>query len=266
MNHEGLYVGIVTRAKNTGLARPEACMHGDAYAWLVECGWNEWLAMRTSMAAGGTEPKAEQALCIRLPRWAFGSGATGPGAVNLCHTLKVVRNAVEEEVRTGRIMFLLAEFPHSFTYSVENRLWLDRVLGELEGLPLVIGFWSTEWYTSRLIEGFKQRNVALCLYDAPRVPGLPPAVEVLTADRVYARFLGRNGTAWERGQFGHVLDYRYTKKELASIVPRLLMWRRRAEAVGMVFANGRWATESAALMSALLSAQIEAQLPKGGGP
>lgn len=262
MNHEGLYVGIVSRAKNTEFVRSKACMHGDIYAWLTECGWNEWLAMRSSMTTYGTE----SAFCIRLPRWVSGAGTTDLGAVNVRRRFKVIRNAVEEKVRTGRIMFLLAEFPHSFTYSVENRLWLDRVLGELEALPLVIGFWSTEWYTSRLIEGFKQRNVALCLYDIPRVPGLPPAVEVLTANRVYARFLGRNGAAWEQGLFGHVLDYRYTKKELASIVPRLLMWRRQAEAVGIVFANGHWATESAALMSTLLAAQVEAELPKEGGP
>ncbi|HCX96206.1 MAG TPA: hypothetical protein DHU26_04325 [Spirochaetaceae bacterium] len=258
MNDEGLYVGIVTRAKNTGVARPEA--------WLAECGWDEWHAGRGKREETLNSAGAAQALCVRLPRWVRGFGAAKPGTTDLRQTLKAVRNAVEADVRAGRVMFLLAEFPHSFTYSVGNRLWLDRVLGELEGLPLVVGFWSAEWYTSRLIEGLKQRNVALCLYDAPRLPGLPPAVEVLTADRVYARFLSRNGAAWKNGQFGHVLDYRYTKKELANIVPRLLMWRRKAEAVGMVFANGRWAAESAALMNRLLSAHVEAQLPKGGGP
>ena len=258
MNDEGLYVGVV--------ARPEGRRREHAHAWLAECGWDGWFAMRSRMTAGGTGPSAEQTLCVRLPRWVRGAGATEPGVTNLRHTLKAVRNAVEAEVRTGRIMFLLAEFPHSFSYSVANRLWLDRVLGELEGLPLVVGFWSAEWYTSRLIEGLKQRNVALCFYDTPRLPGLPPAVEVLTADRVYVRFLGRNAAAWESGKFGHVFDYRYTKKELATIVPRLLMWKREADAVGMVFANGRWAAESAALMDRLLSVHVEIELPEGGGP
>lgn len=258
MSDEGLYVGIVRRTNTTPAVHPER--------WLVECSWNEWLSDWGMRREASNNAATMQALCVRLPRWVREGDSSKPGTADIRRSLKSLRNTLETEVRTGRVVFLLAEFPHSFAYNVENRLWLDRVLGELEGLPLVVGFWSDEWYTSRLIEGLKQRNTALCLYDAPRMPGLPPAVEVLTADRVYARFLGRNEIAWKSGHFGHVFDYRYTKKELAAIVPRLSMWRREAEMVGAVFANGCWAAESAALMVRLLSVHVGIELPQGGGP
>jgi len=258
MSDEGLYVGMGRHTNNTPAVHPAR--------WLVEFGWDEWLSDRSRRRETPNNATTTQASCVRLPRWVRRGSAAKPGTADLRRSLKALRNTVEAEVRTGCVVFLLAEFPHSFAYTVENRLWLDRVLGELEGLPLVVGFWSDEWYTSRLIEGLKQRNAALCLYDAPRVPGLPPAVEVLTADRVYARFLGRNEMAWKSGQFRHVFDYRYTKKELATVVPRLSMWRREAEVVAVVFANGRWAAESAALMDRLLSVHVGIELPEGGGP
>ena len=153
---------------------------------------------------------------------------------------------------------MLASFPSSFEYSVAHRLWLDRVLGELEGFPLVAGFWSSGWYTSRLVDGLKQRNVALCLYDAPHAEGVPPAVEVLTADRVYLRLLGRNVEAWAARRFGHVFDYRYTERDIAELLPRVTVWTREANTVGLVFANGRWAGESAALLAGRIALVADA--------
>jgi len=210
--------------------------------------------------------------------WNSGANDTSRGASlrAVRASLHSVRASLEPGVQSGQIAFVLAVFPFSFEYNVAHRLWLDRVLGELEGLPLVAGFWSSSWYTSRLIDGLKQRNVALCLYDAPQgdsslgdsscgeespreVPRgehMPPAIEVLTADRVYIKLLGRKGNkvsdrAWSEPRCGHAFGYRYTERELAELVPRIMVWTREAKSVGMVFANGRWARESAALLATL---------------
>jgi len=85
---------------------------------------------------------------------------------------------------------------------------------------------------------------------------MPPAIEVLTADRVYIKLLGRKGNkvsdrAWSEPRCGHAFGYRYTERELAELVPRIMVWTREAKSVGMVFANGRWARESAALLATL---------------
>ena len=85
---------------------------------------------------------------------------------------------------------------------------------------------------------------------------MPPVIEVLTADRVYIKLLGRKSnkvsdSALSEPQGGHAFEYRYTERELVELVPRIMVWTREAKSVGMVFANGRWARESAALLAAL---------------
>ena len=86
---------------------------------------------------------------------------------------------------------------------------------------------------------------------------MPPVIEVLTADRVYIKLLGRKGNkvsdrAWSEPRCGHAFEYRYTERELAELVPRIMVWTREAKSVGMVFANGRLARESAALLAAIV--------------
>lgn len=223
MGDELFYVGAAGRAAE--IPEPDR---------LTEVGWGCW---RAGSGPGGR-------LALRLPRW-----VGRPERIAEAPSLRGLRAALEPGVKSGQIAFVLASFPSSFEYSVAHRLWLDRVLGALEGFPLVAGFWSPGWYTSRLIDGLKQRNVALCLYDAPHAEGVPPAVEVLTADRVYLRLLGRNSEAWDTRRFAHAFDYRYTEREIAELLPRAAVWAREAGTVGLVFANGRWAGESAALLA-----------------
>jgi|GEM_PF-911461 len=271
MGDELLCVGAVDRAAD--IPGPNR---------LTEVGWECWRA--------GCAPAGR--LAVRLPRWVgrperlveapavfaprsasnFSRGMSrrpwSAGSSSRGGSLRELRASLEPGVKNGQVAFVLASFPSSFAYSVAHRLWLDRVLGELEGFPLVAGFWSSGWYTSRLIDGLKQRDVALCLYDAPHAEGLPPSVEVLTAGRVYLRLLGRNREAWDARRFGHAFDYRYTEREIVELLPRVEVWMREANTVGLVFANGRWAGESAALLaghSEFLAAAPDTARPLAAG-
>jgi uncharacterized protein YecE (DUF72 family) len=252
MSDEVLYVGAVHASVVSNDTDADAVVSGAIPTPIAEIGWARW---RTGQAPRGC-------LCVRLPRWvvvperAFSSSEmfgkryrSGTARATPLNTaLRAVRDSLEPEVRAGHIPFVLAEFPFSFEYSIGHRLWLDRILGELEGFPLVVGFWSPEWYTSRLIDGLKQRDAALCLYDMPHADGVPPAVEVLTADRVYFKLLGRNSAVWEDHKFAHIFEYRYTDKEFDEILTRLGLWTREVKTVAVVFANGQQAAKSAAML------------------
>ncbi len=255
MGDELLYVGAVNRAAD--IPEPNR---------LTEVGWGSWrtgcvpagrLALRLPRWVGRPERMAEACdfSTVDVPRRVV-SRRTVPDTP-LSASLRALRASLEPGVKSGQVAFVLASFPSSFKYSVAHRLWLDRVLGALEGFPLVAGFWSSGWYTSRLIDGLKQRNVALCLYDAPHAEGVPPAVEVLTAERVYLKLLGRNDMAWEARRFAHVFDYRYTEREIAELLSRMTVWAHEASTVGLVFANGRWAGESAALLAGRIALMAE---------
>lgn len=193
---------------------------------------------------------------MRLPHWM--RHAPEGASVSLGQTagaFAAFRRRVETAVQAGRIALFLIEFPSSYSYTVAGRLWLDRVVSELKGLPLVVGFWSPEWYTARVVEGLKQRDVALCLYDLPRGGGdarpLPPLVEVLTSSRLYLRLMGRNPALFRAGEDAHARDYLYTRKELMRIMQQALLIAGDAGLCGIVCANGRGAVRNATMLGEL---------------
>ena len=101
--------------------------------------------------------------------------------------LSECRAAAEALRPPGRLSALLLEFPPSFSYRAAERRHLDRVLKDLEDFPLAVAFLNGEWYSSRVIEGLKARNVALCLLDLPPGDSGPPRVDIATSSLVYMR-------------------------------------------------------------------------------
>ncbi|MCX7026780.1 MAG: DUF72 domain-containing protein [Spirochaetes bacterium] len=119
----------------------------------------------------------------------------GAAAVDYARALSECRAEVEALRPSGRLSALLIEFPPSFSYRAAERRHLDRVLKDLEGFPLAAAFLNGEWYSSRVIEGLKRRDVALCLLDLlPGEPG-PPSVDIATSSLVYMRCTARRAPA-----------------------------------------------------------------------
>lgn len=142
----------------------------------VELGFDDWRPAAAAISgAGSGDP------CVRL-----GRVFSVPGAAGYAEAV--------ERCRLAPAVFFL-EFPPAFRYSPESRRHLDRVLRDLESLPLAVLFFDPGWYSARVIEGLKERDVALCLADLPSVPGAPPSIDVVTASLAYVRFYagGRGG-------------------------------------------------------------------------
>ena len=111
--------------------------------------------------------------------------------------LSECRILAEVLLARGRLSALLLEFPPSFSYQAVERRHLDRILGDLGGLPLATAFLNGEWYSSRVIEGLKKRGVALCLLDLPSCESVPPRVDIATASLVYMKCVaGQGPVAW----------------------------------------------------------------------
>ncbi|GAB1456861.1 hypothetical protein MASR2M48_21690 [Spirochaetota bacterium] len=133
---------------------------------------------------------------------------------------------------------MLIGFPPSFLYRDDERRYLDGLLKALSSFPLVVEFLNAEWYNARVIEGFKSRGVGLCMVDVPRLDGLPPVSDMVTADLACVRFHGRDAQAWlAEGPGGGA--YRYSRDELATWVPRLQAMRVEAKRLRIYFTNHR---------------------------
>ena len=134
---------------------------------------------------------------------------------------KTYLTAIEPMLGAGRLEAVLFQFPYSFTYSPENRLYLDKLLTCFKGVPLAVEFRKSDWYSGKVIEAMKNREVPLVSLDLPELPKLPPTMDIVTAPLAYIRLHGRNKEAWW-GKDDHArYDYLYTDSEVEAWAARI---------------------------------------------
>jgi len=160
-------------------------------------------------------------------------------AGTLAASARQFRTGLEPLIRAECLAAVLLEFPSSFRYTTGERLYLARLLDELSGMPLVVELRNPEWYGARVIQSLRDRDVGLCILDAPRLPGLPLVSDVVTSDISYVRFHGRNAATWWSGDAGTRYEYLYDPEELSGWIPRLASLGSQARKIRVYFNNHR---------------------------
>ena len=114
-----------------------------------------------------------------------------------------------------RLVAVLVQLPPDFERSVTNRRFLAELLDALQGLPVAVEFRHASWATDSVFAELERRAVSLVTVDTPALPGLFPALDVVTnPSLVYVRFHGRNVTGWRSGSMQKKFDYDYRDAEL----------------------------------------------------
>lgn len=150
---------------------------------------------------------------------------------------KIYMEAIEPLREKGVLGAVLFQFPYSFHYEDENRRYLGRILDEFSGIPAAVEFRNAEWLNNRVIEGFKERGVALVGLDLPDLKGLPPTTDVVTAPLAYFRLHGRNKETWWGSDSPARYDYMYTDTELEATAERIRQIIVKAERLIIYFNN-----------------------------
>ena len=109
------------------------------------------------------------------------------------------RKAVNPLAQKDVLSALLFQFPQSFHYTKENRIYLAKMIAAFEGFPIVIEFRHKEWIRESVFEGLEQRNASLAFCDMPQLKFLPDGTFVGTpfiGNTAYIRLHGRNAGEW----------------------------------------------------------------------
>ena len=118
-------------------------------------------------------------------------------------------------VQAGQLAAVLIQLPPSFARTPSNRKYLATLLDRLHGLPLAVEFRHRSWADDRVFSELERRRVTLVSVDEPDLPGLFPALDVVTSpDLFYVRFHGRNAKGWRSGNMQLQFDYNYSDDEL----------------------------------------------------
>lgn len=142
---------------------------------------------------------------------------------------------------------VLLQFPYSFHYTRENRIYLARLcefFKSSHGLPLAVEFRNREWQQESVYNELRQREVSAVLTDSPALKGLPedlPGKETmdrgLTGKIAYLRFHGRNRENWWEGDNASRYDYLYSEEELTPWVSFLIEAALKTSLILVYFNN-----------------------------
>ena len=166
------------------------------------------------------------------------------------------RHGIAPLAQAGQLRAVLVQLPADFDRSAANRRRLACLLDELEGLPLAVEFRQGSWNTDRVFTELERRGVTLVAVDAPDMPGLFPALDVVTnPDLVYVRFHGRNARGWRQRDARIRFDYYYRESELREWVERHITSMARQSRSGVIVFNNHiraQAPENALVLMRLL--------------
>jgi len=141
-------------------------------------------------------------------------------------------------VDSGKLAFVLAQFPYSFHHTGENRAYLRRFREMLPGLPVAVEFRNFRWICQDTFEFLRNIGLSFVCVDEPNLKGLIKPLAVVTVPPAYVRFHGRNASRWyEHKESYERYDYLYAKDELEEWLPRLASLREKAGEVYVSFNN-----------------------------
>jgi uncharacterized protein YecE (DUF72 family) len=147
------------------------------------------------------------------------------------------RHGVAPLQQARQLAAVLIQLPPSFDYAAPNRQYLGALLSELQGLPLAVEFRNNTWLNDKVYAELSRRCAALVLVDEPALPGLLPALDIVTHPALLCvRFHGRNANGWRSGSMQTQFDYHYPYEELKEWVERLVKLSSQVKQ-GLVFFN-----------------------------
>jgi uncharacterized protein YecE (DUF72 family) len=148
-----------------------------------------------------------------------------------------IKKALEPLQNSDLLLCTLLQFPESFHYEKDERIYLDLILKEFSGIPTVVEMRNSKWQNDQVYNALRQRQVGWCITDNPALKNLPKLDYIITSDIAYLRFHGRNAKMWYKGNNVTRYDYFYSDAELRNFINPIKHLLKTAKAVQIFFNN-----------------------------
>ena len=156
---------------------------------------------------------------------------------SLTHTLPLFIKGLGPVIEAERLGAILLQFPQSFHYTTENRIYLKSLINELGHLPLAVEFRQKEWFKDSVFSAMEELGACFVCVDEPDLPSLLPPVALNTSSLGYIRFHGRNKKGWYGTDSRTRYDYLYSEAELKEWIPRIRDLASKTEKLYLFFNN-----------------------------
>ena len=150
--------------------------------------------------------------------------------------------------RAERLGGLLIQFPYSFYFDAPSIAHLNRLRDIFQNYNIFIEVRHKSWLNKKAMELFSRLNITFCTIDQPRIGEAIPFEPVITNDKIYIRFHGRNVEAWKKSinNFGKKQTYEeqnqrykylYSPGELIEIEQKIKAVQEKVKEVYVIMNN-----------------------------
>ena len=147
------------------------------------------------------------------------------------------KKALEPLQKDNLLLCALLQFPESFHYEKDQRIYLDLLLKEFTGIPIIVEMRNTNWQNDQVYNALRQRKTGWCITDNPNLKNLMKLDYIITGPIAYMRFHGRNAQMWYKGDNTTRYDYLYNDTELQSFIEPIKHLLQHAQIVQLFFNN-----------------------------
>ena len=111
--------------------------------------------------------------------------------------------------KSERLGGLLIQFPYSFGYNNTSAEYIGNLKEIFQNHNLFVEVRHSSWNTKEAVEFFKGMSLTFCTIDQPQIGKAIPFQPIVTNDKVYIRFHGRNKEEWKKSinNFGKEQSY-----------------------------------------------------------
>jgi uncharacterized protein YecE (DUF72 family) len=176
--------------------------------------------------------------------------------------------------RSERLGGILLQFPYSFEYNEVNRRYLNDLIDIFRSYKPFVEVRNFSWFNDEIFSELRKMNIPLCTIDQPKFGKVVPFEPVVTADRAYFRFHGRNWTAWKDSVVNHGKEqtydqqserykYLYTPGELVQIQQKINSVQESVKEIFVIMNNHPtgYAVANAFEMIHLLEEKSKVRIP-----
>ena len=162
--------------------------------------------------------------------------------------IKAVHYNLEQLRKSEVLGGLLIQFPYSYSFDGNSVQHIQKLRDIFSDINCFVEVRHSSWNNNRALEFFKENNLTFCTIDQPQIGQAIEFEPIITNDKAYIRFHGRNVDAWKESllNFGKTQTYEeqssrysylYSPGELVEIVQKIKSIQHRVKEVNVLMNN-----------------------------
>ena len=162
--------------------------------------------------------------------------------------IKTVRYNLEQLKKSERLGGLLIQFPYSYSFDGNSVQHIQKLRDIFSDIDCFVEVRHSSWNNNRALEFFKENDLTFCTIDQPQIGQAIEFEPIITNDKAYIRFHGRNTEAWKKSlaNFGKPqtyeeqssrYNYLYSPGELVEIEQKIKSIELKVKEVNVIMNN-----------------------------